>query len=159
MTHWLRTLLPMQETQETQVWPLGQKDPLEKDMATHSSILVWKVPQTEEPGGLQSMVSQRVRHNWTIGHSTQHRWKEREREKEIVGGRGRKKAEEGGLSPKSYTLYKNQTKWDHTLKHKHGTIKILEKKKHKIPGERWESLQDLGPEKEFLYLTPSNLFF
>ena len=41
--------------QETQVWSLGQEDPLEKEMATHSSILAWEIPQTEEPGGLQSM--------------------------------------------------------------------------------------------------------
>ena len=44
--------------QETQVQSLGQEDPLEKDMATHSSILVWGIPWTEEPGGLQSMGSQ-----------------------------------------------------------------------------------------------------
>ena len=40
---------------ETQVQALGQEDPLEKEMATHSSILAWKIPQTEEPDGLQSM--------------------------------------------------------------------------------------------------------
>ena len=55
--------LPMQETQETQVQSLGQKDLLEKDMATHSSILAWKIPWTEEPGRLQYMGSQRVGHN------------------------------------------------------------------------------------------------
>ena len=44
----------MQETQETQFQPQGQEDPLEEDMATHSSIFVWRIPQTEEPGGLQS---------------------------------------------------------------------------------------------------------
>ena len=42
---------------------LGRKEPLEKEMANHSSILVWEIPQTEEPGGLHSMGSQRVRHN------------------------------------------------------------------------------------------------
>ena len=42
---------------------LGQEDPLEKVMATHSSILAWRIPWTEEPGGLQSIGSQRVRHN------------------------------------------------------------------------------------------------
>ena len=41
----------------------GQEDPLEKDMATHSSILAWRIPRTEEPGGLQSIASHRVRHN------------------------------------------------------------------------------------------------
>ena len=50
--------------QETQVRSLGREDPLEKEMATHSSIPVWKNPWTEEPGGLQSMGSQRVGHDW-----------------------------------------------------------------------------------------------
>ena len=49
--------------QETQVQSLGQEDLLEKGMATHSSILAWEIPWTEEPGGLQSIVLQRVRHN------------------------------------------------------------------------------------------------
>ena len=48
--------------QETRVWSLGEEDPLEKEMATHSSILAWQVPWTKEPGGLQSMGSQKVRH-------------------------------------------------------------------------------------------------
>jgi len=48
---------------ETQVQSLGQEDPLEKEMATHSSTLAWKIPWTEEPGGLQSMGSQRVGHD------------------------------------------------------------------------------------------------
>ena len=49
--------------QETQVGSLGQEYPLEKGMATHSSFLAWGIPWTEEPGGLQSMESQRDRHN------------------------------------------------------------------------------------------------
>ena len=49
--------------QETQVQSLGQEDPQEKGIATHSSILVWRIPRTEEPGGLQSMGLQRVGHN------------------------------------------------------------------------------------------------
>ena len=49
--------------QETLVRSLGQEDPLEKGMATHSSILAWRIPWTEEPGMLQSLGSQRVRHN------------------------------------------------------------------------------------------------
>ena len=53
----------MQEMQETQFQSLGQEDPLEEEMATHSSILAWKIPWTEEPGGLQSMGRQRVRHH------------------------------------------------------------------------------------------------
>ena len=48
---------------ETWVQSLGQEDPLEKEMATHSSILAWKIPYMEEPGTLQSMGSQRVRHD------------------------------------------------------------------------------------------------
>ena len=51
--------LPMQEM----VQSLGWEDPLEKEMATDSSILAWEIPRTEEPGGLQSMGSQRVRHD------------------------------------------------------------------------------------------------
>ena len=49
--------------QETQFQSLGQEDPLQKGMATHSSILAWKVPWTEKPGRLQSMGSQRVGHD------------------------------------------------------------------------------------------------
>ena len=49
--------------QETWVQSLGQEDPLEEEVATHSSILAWKIPQSEEPGGLQSMESHKVRHN------------------------------------------------------------------------------------------------
>ena len=49
--------------QETQVLSLGGGDPLEKEMATHSSILAWKIPRTEEPGRLQSMGSQRAGHD------------------------------------------------------------------------------------------------
>ena len=48
---------------ETWVQPLGQEDLLEKEMATHSSILAWKIPWTEEPGRLQPMGLQRVRHD------------------------------------------------------------------------------------------------
>ena len=52
--------------QEAWVRSLGQEDPLEKEMATHSSVLAWKIPWTDEPGGLQSMGSQRVRHDLLI---------------------------------------------------------------------------------------------
>ena len=55
--------------QETQVPSLGQKDPLEKEMAIHSSILACWIPWTEEPGGLESMGSQRVGHDWAINTS------------------------------------------------------------------------------------------
>ena len=54
---------------ETRVWSLGWEDPLEKEMATHSSILTWKMPWTEEPGRLQSMGSQRVGHDWVTSYS------------------------------------------------------------------------------------------
>ena len=63
MAQWQRNQLAMQETQETWVQSLGQEDPLEKAVATHSSILAWRIPWTEELGGLQSMGSQRVGHD------------------------------------------------------------------------------------------------
>ena len=53
---------------ETWVWSLGWKYLLEKGMATYSSILVWRIPWTKEPGGLQSMGFQRVRHDWATNH-------------------------------------------------------------------------------------------
>ena len=55
----------MQEPQEMQVRSLGQEDPLEEGMATHSSILPWRIPWTEEPDRLQSMGSQRIEHDWS----------------------------------------------------------------------------------------------
>ena len=55
-----------QKMQEMGVQSLGWEDPLEEEMATHSSILTWEIPWTEEPGGLQSIVSQRVSHNFLI---------------------------------------------------------------------------------------------
>ena len=63
----VKNLPPMQETQ---VQSLGQEDALEEGMATHSSILAWRSPWTEEPGGLQSMGSQRVGHNWASNTHT-----------------------------------------------------------------------------------------
>ena len=51
--------------QDTWVWSLGQEDPLEEGMATHSSILAWRIPWTEESGGIWSIGLQRVRHNWS----------------------------------------------------------------------------------------------
>ena len=55
-----------QKMQEMGVQSLDWEDPLEEEMATHSSILTWEIPRTEEPGGLQSIVSQRVSHNLLI---------------------------------------------------------------------------------------------
>ena len=60
-----QTVKNLPAKQLTGVWSPGREDPLDKEKATHSSILVWRNPQTEEPGGLQSMASQRVRHNWS----------------------------------------------------------------------------------------------
>ena len=65
----VKNLPAMQETQEMLVRSLGQKDPLEEEMATDSSIPAWKILWTEEPGGLQSMGSQRVGHDWA--HTSQ----------------------------------------------------------------------------------------
>ena len=61
---WLvKSLLAMQKTQEMRVQSLGREDTLEKGMATHSSILAWRIPWIGEPGGLQSIGLQRVGHN------------------------------------------------------------------------------------------------
>ena len=57
--------------QETWVWSLGQEDPLEKGMATNSGSQAWRIPWSEEPGRLQSMGSQSVRHNWMTNTSLQ----------------------------------------------------------------------------------------
>ena len=67
--------LPMM--QETWVQSLGQEDLLEKEMATHSSILAWKIPWTEDPGRLQSMGSQRVEHDWVTSLHPKETHKER----------------------------------------------------------------------------------
>ena len=62
---------PCGRCKETRVWSLGWEHPLEEeDVATHSSILAWRIPWTEELGGLQSFGSQRVGHNWVTKHST-----------------------------------------------------------------------------------------
>ena len=70
MTEWLLLSLfqmvkRLPTTWESRVWPLGRKDPLEKEMATHSSFLSWRIPGKGEPGGLPSMGLQRVGHNWS----------------------------------------------------------------------------------------------
>ena len=59
----------MQETQEMQVRPLGWEDPLQVEMATHSSILAWKIPWTEDTDRLQSMGLQKVGHDWVTEHA------------------------------------------------------------------------------------------
>ena len=58
-----QTVKNLPAVQETRVRSPGQEDPLEEGMATHSSILAWRIPWTEEPGGLESIGSQRVGHN------------------------------------------------------------------------------------------------
>ena len=66
----------MQDIQETGIQPLGQEDPLEEHMETHSSILAWRIPGTEEPGVLWSIGLQRVGHNWSDfkSSSKKHMW-------------------------------------------------------------------------------------
>ena len=63
MAQWVKNLPAVKETWEAQVQSLGSEEPLEKEMATHSSIFAWEIPRTEEPGRLQSMGPQRVRHD------------------------------------------------------------------------------------------------
>ena len=62
----------MEETQEMQVWSLSWEDGLEEEMTTHSNILDWKIPWTEEPGRLQFMGLQRIGHDWAHMHAS---WK------------------------------------------------------------------------------------
>ena len=64
-----QTVKRLPAMQETRVWSLGREDPLEKEMATHSSTLAWRIPWTEEPSGLQSMELQRVGHDWATSLS------------------------------------------------------------------------------------------
>ena len=66
MAQWERICLPMQETW---ILSLGRDDPLEEEMATYSSILAWESPWTEEPGGVQSIVLQKLGHDWTSKHT------------------------------------------------------------------------------------------
>ena len=63
MAQRVKDLPAMSETQELRVQSLGGEDPLEEGMATHSNILLWRIPWTEEPGGLQSTGLQRIRHD------------------------------------------------------------------------------------------------
>ena len=63
VAQWVKKLLAMQEMQETRVQSLGQEDPVVEGMATHSSILAWRIPRIEEPGGLQSTGWKRVGHD------------------------------------------------------------------------------------------------
>ena len=65
VAQWVKNPPAVKEIQQPQVWFLGQEDPLDKGMAIHSSILVWRIPWTEERGRLQSIGSQRVGRDWT----------------------------------------------------------------------------------------------
>ena len=67
MVQMLKNLPAMQETQ---IWSLGWEDALEKEMTIHSSLLVWRILWTEEPGGLQTMGSRRVGHDWATNTFT-----------------------------------------------------------------------------------------
>ena len=66
VAQWKKICLPVQEMQEAWVRSLEQEDPLEEEIATHSSIHAWRISWTEEAGGLQSMGSQRVGHDWAL---------------------------------------------------------------------------------------------
>ena len=65
-----KTVKNLPAMQETWVWSLGQEGSLEQEVATHSNILAWRIPWTEEPGGLQSTGSQRVGHAWATNTQT-----------------------------------------------------------------------------------------
>ena len=81
LARWLsrwKNLPAVQKSQETWVRSLDEEDPLEEEMAPHSSYLAWRIPWTEEPGGLQSIGLQRVRQDWAIKH-TQHKAKKANR--------------------------------------------------------------------------------
>ena len=69
MTQQVKNLTAMQETQETWIQSLSWEDPLEKEITTLFSILAWRTPWTEEPGGLQSTGLQRVRRDWATKHT------------------------------------------------------------------------------------------
>ena len=100
-------------TWETWVRSLGREDPLEKEMPTHSSILAWRIPWREEPGGLQPMGSRRVAHNWSDSVHTRtsaHRPNGRER-------RGSKEPPDEGKRRESKSWLKTQhsKNWDHGI--------------------------------------------
>ena len=74
MAQRVKNLPAMQETQETWVQSLSWEDPLEEEMATHSSILSWEIPWTEEPGGFQSKGSKKLRQDWVTKHTYTHKY-------------------------------------------------------------------------------------
>ena len=89
---------------ETSVLSLGLEDALEKGMATHSSILAWRIPWTEEPGGLKSTGLQRVRHDWvTFTHTT-------------VKDRQAEERKRGSHTTHPPSVYISRHPWDHSVK-------------------------------------------
>ena len=109
---------------ETWVWTLGWKDPLEKDVATHSSILAWRIPWTEEPCGLKSTGSQRVGHDWATSLSLSFRG---------VGWRGGREAlEEGYLCLFMANLLCCMAETNTKLQSNYPPIKNFKKLKKKV---------------------------
>ena len=74
---------------ETWVWSMGWEDPLEEGMATHSSILAWRIPWTEENGELQSMGWQRIRHGWVTKHmyKVRRKWEQMTKISKLISAR------------------------------------------------------------------------
>ena len=109
---------------------LHWKDPLEKEMATHSRILTWRVPRTEEPGGLQSVRSQRVGHDWTTEHANTHA-QSLERHSEVCSeenSKGKCEISRGGPHRGCYT-FKHSGRWSNPSigRHKWGHQDALQK--------------------------------
>ena len=98
--------------QETEVQSLGQEDPLQKEMATHSSILPWYIPWTEEPGGLQSMGSQESDTIWWLSHQHHVCWLSRTREPPVTERRwSGRRAVRGQTVKKSGVLMGEFGRW------------------------------------------------
>ena len=99
MAQWVKNPLAMREMQADTVQSLGRKDPLEDGVATHSSILAWRIPWTEEPAGLQSMGLQGVRDNWSDWARLKLIWVLKELQQRHLkwSGRGREDSEERAI--------------------------------------------------------------
>ena len=90
VAQWVKNQLAVQEMPEIWIRSLDQEDPLEEGMVTHSSIPAWRAPWTEEPGGLQSLGSQRGEHEWNSW--AHHKQVPRRRWRDLPGGAGRQRA-------------------------------------------------------------------
>ena len=112
---WLNGKESVSKLQETQIWIFGREDPLKEGMATHSSILAWRIPWTVELGGLQSIVSQRVRYDWSYLACTHKMYYK----STII------------ITHQKYDKHTNnkETESNHTRKNQQLTIKIVETKK------------------------------